>query len=122
MSKISWSEFIIVWLTICVVIDIVLSYFNNKGTKEGLKAEERKAKIKLLNVPYRDDVAYETQIRRASMRKVEVLLPVDDMLLDKTLPEESKVDNGYDVNEDDEKVELTELQQETSDIVKMLFG
>ena len=113
MSKISWSEFIIIWLSVCIFIDIVLLYLNrNRGTKEDSVAEERKEKIKQLNTPYRDDVVYETQIRRVSMRKVEALAPSE-----KTLPNETSVEC-----EDEDQVELTELQQETSDNVKMLFG
>lgn len=113
MSKISWSEFIIVWLSVCIFIDIVLLYLNrNRGTKEDSVAEERKAKIKQLNTPYRDDVVYETQLRRASMRNVEALAPIEE-----TLPKETAVEC-----EVEDQVELTELQQETSDIVKMLFG
>ena len=113
MSKISWSEFIIVWLAICIVIDIVLTYLNKKsGTTIASEAEERKAKIKQLYTPYRDDVAYEIQIRRASMTKVEALV-----LEEETLPKKS-LDN----NEEDEKCKLSKLQLETSDIVKELFG
>lgn len=113
MSRISWSEFIIIWLSVCIFIDIVLLYLNKKnGTKDDSVAEERKAIIKQLNTPYRDDVAYETPLRRASMRKVEALVPMEE-----TLPNESSVEC-----EEDDQEELTELQQETSDIVKMLFG
>lgn len=113
MSNISWLEFIPVWLAVCIFIDVVLLYFNKKnGTKDDSVAEERKAIIKQLNTPYRDDVVYETQIRRVSMRKVEALAPSE-----KTLPNETSV-----ACEDEDQVELTELQQETSDIVKKLFG
>lgn len=112
MSKISWPEFIIVWLAVCVIIDIVFLYLNRTNGNSSISvAEERKAKIKQLNTPYRDDVAYETSLRRASMRKVEALAPIEV-----TLPEEASVEC------ENEEVELTELQQETSDIVKMLFG
>lgn len=113
MSNISWLEFIPVWLAVCIFIDIVLLYFNKRnGTKDDSVAEERKEKIKQLNTPYRDDVVYETQIRRVSMRKVEALAPSE-----KTLPNETSVEC-----ENEDQVELTELQQETSDIVKKLFG
>ena len=112
MRKVSWSEFIIVWLALCLVIDVVLQYLNkSKGTKDVSTAEERKARIKQLYTPYRDDVSYEMEIRRASMVKVAALIPAGE-----TVPVESCVKN------EEEPVELTELQQETSDIVKMLFG
>lgn len=113
MSNISWLEFIPVWLAVCIFIDVVLLYLNkNRGTKEDSVAEERKAKIKQLNTPYMDDVVYETPLRRTSMRKVEALVSVEE-----TLPKESSVEC-----EEEDQEELTELQQETSDIVKMLFG
>lgn len=116
MSRISWSEFIIVWLTVCVVIDIVLTYFNKKNEAQGVsEAEERKARIKRLNTPYRDDVAYETVVRCASMVKVDALPSFEEPLSEETQDKGSEGD-------EEEKVELTELQQETSDIVKMLFG
>ena len=113
MSKISWPEFIIVWLAVCVIIDIVFLYLNRTNGNSSISvAEERKAKIKQLNTPYRDDVAYETPLRRASMRKVEALVPMEE-----TLSNESSVEC-----EEEDQEELTELQKETSDIVKMLFG
>lgn len=113
MSKISWSEFIIIWLSVCIFIDIVLLYLNrNRGTKEDSVAEERKEKIKQLNTPYRDDVAYETVIRRATMRSVEAI----------TVKEETVLKDDIVECENEDQVELTELQQETSDIVKKLFG
>lgn len=118
---ISWSEFIIVWLAVCIVIDIVLTYINKKsGIKEDFDTDERKAKIKLLNTPYRDGVFYETSIRRATMEKVVAL----EMVGETMQCEEGKntVEESCVKDEDDEKDELTELQQETSDIVKMLFG
>ena len=112
MSNISWLEFIPVWLAVCIFIDVVLLYLNKKnGTKDDSVAEERKAIIKQLNTPYRDDVAYETVIRRATMRSVEAITVKETVLKDDIVECE---------NED--QVELTELQQETSDIVKMLFG
>lgn len=113
MSKISWSEFIIVWLTTCIVIDIVLTYLSKKSGKDVISvAEERKTKIRQLNTPYREDVAYDTHLRRASMTKVEALVLKGDF----------QKEEASSRCEDDEKVELTEKQKETSDIVKMLFG
>ncbi len=113
MSKISWSEFIIVWLTVCVVIDIVFMYLYKKNGTVGVSvAEERKAKTKQLNTPYRDDVSYEAQVRPVSMTKVAAL----DPFVEKRVGE-STIEC---VDEDED--ELTELQQETADIVKMLFG
>lgn len=113
MSKVSWSEFIIVWLAVCVVIDIVLTYLNRQnGNHKDSDSEERKARIKQLYTPYRDDVSYEASLRRASMMKVAMLAPFEE-----TMSVEACVKA-----ESEEQVELTELQQETSDIVKMLFG
>lgn len=113
MSNISWLEFIPVWLAVCIFIDVVLLYLNKKnGTKDYSVAEERKAIIKQLNTPYRDDVAYETVIRRATMRSVEAI----------TVKEETVLKDDIVECENEDQVELTELQQETSDIVKKLFG
>lgn len=112
MSNISWLEFIPVWLAVCIFIDVVLLYLNKKGTKDDSVAEERKAIIKQLNTPYRDDVAYETVIRRATMRSVEAI----------TVKEETVLKDDIVECENEDQVELTELQQETSDIVKKLFG
>ena len=113
MSKISWPEFIIVWLAVCVIIDIVFLYLNRTNGNSSISvAEERKAIIKQLNTPYRDDVAYETVIRRATMRSVEAI----------TVKEETVLKDDIVECENEDQVELTELQQETSDIVKMLFG
>ena len=113
MSKISWPEFIIVWLAVCVIIDIVFLYLNRTNGNSGISvAEERKAIIKQLNTPYRDDVAYETVIRRATMRSVEAI----------TVKEETVLKDDIVECENEDQVELTELQQETSDIVKKLFG
>jgi len=113
MSNISWLEFIPVWLAVCIFIDVVLLYLNKKnGTKDYSVAEERKAIIKQLNTPYRDDVAYETLIRRATMRSVEAI----------TVKEETVLKDDIVECENEDQVELTELQQETSDIVKKLFG
>ena len=85
MSKISWPEFIIVWLAVCVIIDIVFLYLNRTNGNSSISvAEERKAKIKQLNTPYRDDVAYETPLRRVSMRKVEALVPMEETLLNES--------------------------------------
>lgn len=113
MSNISWLEFIPVWLAVCIFIDVVLLYLNKKnGTKDDSVAEERKAIIKQLNTPYRDDVAYETVIRRATIRSVEAI----------TLKEETELKDDIVECENEDQVELTELQQETSDIVKKLFG
>lgn len=127
MNKISWSEFIIVWLLICVVIDIVLIYLNKKSENKGVFAlEERTKTIKQLYTPYIDDVVYEAPLRRASMTKVLPLILADateksDIF--QTNPNNARVDDKVeDEKVEDEKVELTELQQETSDIVKMLFG
>ena len=118
MSKVSWSEFIIVWLAVCVVIDIVLTYLNKQsGNHKDSDSEERKARIKQLYTPYRDDVSYEASLRRASMMKVAVLAPFEE-----TMPVETRGDETCAKAESEEQVELTELQQETSDIVKMLFG
>ncbi len=115
MSKISWSEFIIVWLTVCVVIDMVLIYLNKKSENKGVPTiEERKTTIKQLFTPYSDDVAYDMPLRRPTMMKVAPLvLDGDAISVEAETSNESK---------DVEAVELTELQQETSDIVKMLFG
>jgi hypothetical protein len=113
MSNISWLEFIPVWLAVCIFIDVVLLYLNKKNEdKDDSVAEERKAIIKQLNTPYRDDVAYETVIRRATMRSVEAI----------TVKEETVLKDDIVECENEDQVELTELQQETSDIVKKLFG
>lgn len=112
MSKISWSEFIIVWLTVCVVIDMVLIYLNKRSETKGVfAADERKRTIKQLYTPYREDVAYVTPLRRVSMDRVQPLV----------LPD-VQTDSRPCTEDEEEKPELTELQQETSDIVKMLFG
>lgn len=113
MSNISWLEFISVWLAVCIFIDVVLLYLNKRnGDKDDSVAEERKAIIKQLNTPYRDDVAYETVIRRATMRSVEAIIVKEETVLKDDIVE----------CENEDQVELTELQQETSDIVKKLFG
>lgn len=113
MSNISWLEFIPVWLAVCIFIDVVLLYLNKKnGDKDDSVAEERKAIIKQLNTPYRDDVTYETVIRRATMRSVEAI----------TVKEETVLKDDIVECENEDQVELTELQKETSDIVKKLFG